>query len=66
MKKPAQAGDPEAQYRLGMMHVQGVGIERNLESARKWLSAAKKNRYTLAQSGLNLLQGLVASGTTPQ
>ena len=42
-KKRAEEGSPSAQYDLGMRYLEGNGVEKNLELARKWLGEAAKN-----------------------
>jgi uncharacterized protein len=48
-------GDPEAQYRLGRMYLDGKGIARDTKQAVRWLSlAASKSQYQ-AQAVLGAL-----------
>lgn len=53
---PAERGDPEAQYALGMMYEQGLGVVENLEQARQWYLIAAESGNLDAQISLgNLL-----------
>ncbi len=50
--------NPEAQYNLGVLYLEGRGVERNLEQARNWfLKAANKNQveaqYNLGHMALS-------------
>lgn len=42
-KKRAEAGSPSSQYDLGMRYLDGNGVEKDLDLARKWLGEAAKN-----------------------
>lgn len=42
LKKAAEAGEPDAQARLGVMYAKGEGVERNETEAYKWLSLAAR------------------------
>ena len=42
-KKRAEAGAPTAQYDLGVRYLNGTGVEKDKELARKWLSKAATN-----------------------
>ncbi len=39
----AEKGNPEAQANIGLMYQMGVGIDRDIRSAVKWLSVAAEN-----------------------
>lgn len=41
--KRAEAGAAHAQYDLGVRYLKGDGVEKNLDTARKWLAAAARN-----------------------
>ena len=45
-------GDPEAQYQLARLYLQGAGVRKNLRLARHWLVSASKKRYAPAQAYL--------------
>ena len=67
LEKKAQAGDPEAQYWLGEIHFESLGVKQDLAAARKWLQQAAaqgnpKAQYRLA-SMLFTGQGFKASPT---
>lgn len=42
LKKAAEAGEPDAQARLGVMYAKGTGVEQNDTEAYKWLSLAAR------------------------
>jgi cell division septation protein DedD len=42
LKKAAEAGEPDAQARLGVMYAKGDGVEQNDTEAYKWLSLAAR------------------------
>ncbi|WP_303981347.1 SPOR domain-containing protein [Dongia mobilis] len=42
LKKAAQAGEPDAQARLGVMYAKGEGVEQSDTEAYKWLSLAAR------------------------
>lgn len=48
----ADAGDPVAQAYTGVMYREGLGIEKNLEEAKRWLTLGAKNGNTWAQHQL--------------
>lgn len=50
----AEAGFPVAQVELGEMYFAGHGVDRNLDTARRWIEQANHVRYTRAR--LDLLQ----------
>jgi len=54
-------GDPDAQYRLGRMYLDGQGGPKDLKQAMRWLSlAASKGQYQAqAVLGIMLFKGLV-------
>jgi TPR repeat protein len=54
----ARAGDGEAQYQVGMMYLQGLGVERDPERAKTWLLAARRNQIGMADAGLQALATL--------
>ncbi len=49
-------GDPDAQYQLARMYLEGQGTERNPDRAIRWFAMAAKDNHVPAQSALgNLL-----------
>lgn len=56
---PAQAGDAESQYRLGLLYYVGWGAERNYAIAADWLSRASRQSHYRAQY---ILANLYANG----
>lgn len=51
-KKRAEAGSPSAQYDLGVRYITGDGVEKNLATARKWITAASTNGHFYASKKL--------------
>ncbi|MCP4011334.1 MAG: SH3 domain-containing protein [Proteobacteria bacterium] len=54
----AYEGDAESQYNLGVLYLEGHGVERSIEQARSWfMKAAEKNRveaqYNLGHMSLS-------------
>jgi TPR repeat protein len=56
-QKRAAEGSAQAQYDLAMRYFTGDGVEKDQESARKWLEAAAKNGNSLATKRLKELEG---------
>lgn len=54
-KKRAEAGSPTSQYDLGMRYLNGDGLEKNPELAKKWLKAAATNGNSQAVKQLEEL-----------
>lgn len=48
----AKAGDPEAQYEVGIMYLKGQGVEQDRDKAFEWLKASAASGYALAESKL--------------
>lgn len=48
----ADGGNPVAQAHIGIMYRQGLGIDRNLREAERWLKMASDNGNALAQHEL--------------
>lgn len=48
----ASQGDPSYQYRLAMCYLNGDGVTKDPETARKWLEKSAKNGYVLSQAAL--------------
>ena len=55
-KKRAEAGAPTAQYDLGIRYLNGDGVEKNPELAKKWLHSAATNGNTQAVKKLGELK----------
>ncbi|MBO1321934.1 tetratricopeptide repeat protein [Acanthopleuribacter pedis] len=53
VRRNAKAGDPEAQYALGMMNQLGVHKRRSAFYARKWLRKAARQGHQQAGEALN-------------
>lgn len=51
-KKRAEEGSPYAQYDLGVRFLTGDGVEKDAETARKWLELASKNGNSSATKKL--------------
>ena len=48
-----QTGSSEAQYQLGMLYAQGIGIEENLENAKILVQQAASQGHVLATEWLS-------------
>lgn len=48
----AEQGDASAQYNLGLCYLQGIGIERNVAEAEKWLERSASQNFVSAQQVL--------------
>jgi len=55
-------GDADAQYKLGMMYLEGKGRDPNLVTAAKWLNLAAKKNHVEAQGQLGRLLYIKRSG----
>ncbi|MCK5877742.1 MAG: sel1 repeat family protein [Candidatus Marithrix sp.] len=51
----AEAGHPDAQYRLAIMAQAGLGMVVNKNSAVKWMQASAKQGFGVAQHGLGFM-----------
>lgn len=51
-KQRAQEGSPSAQYELGLRYLKGQGVEKDLPTARKWLTLAADAGNAEAQKKL--------------
>jgi len=54
LDKAAQAGDAEAQYRLGLLYARGKGVIGNLGDAIAWYRRAAEQGHAEAQYQLSL------------
>ncbi len=52
----AKAGEADAQYELGIMYLKGQGVEQDRDKAVKWLQAAAKSGYSLADVKLTRIE----------
>ena len=48
----AEKGDPQAQYRLAVMHEWGEGVPKDYQEAGKWMRKAASQGHAEAQSNL--------------
>jgi hypothetical protein len=48
----AYEGNAEAQYNLGVLYLEGHGVERNIEQAREWFMRAAEKSHVEAQYNL--------------
>jgi len=48
----AYEGNSEAQYNLGVLYLEGHGVERNIEQAREWFMRAAEKSHVEAQYNL--------------
>jgi hypothetical protein len=51
-KQRAEEGSASAQYQLALRYLNGDGVEKDLQAARKWLSAAAREGSSEAKSKL--------------
>jgi len=51
----ARAGNPSAQYRLGHLYMNGLGVRLNYVTARYWFAQAARKRHPMAQNDLGSL-----------
>jgi len=51
----AEAGSPEAQYRVAIMYQNGLGVTENPSMAAKWMESAAQQGLELAQHGLGFM-----------
>ncbi len=55
LEKIARIGNPEAQYTLGSLYMQGKIIKKNHELARTWFQMAADNGHTASQGNLGVI-----------
>ena len=63
-KKRAEEGSPTAQYDLGLRYLTGDGVDKDIETATKWLKEAAKNGNKDAEKKLAELK--LTSADTPR
>ena len=51
-KKKAEAGDAEAQYNLGVLYDNGMGVPKDFAESAKWWRLAAEQGYANAQTNL--------------
>ncbi len=51
----AEQGNPEAQFQMGFLHLQGKGVPKNLEVAADWYMRAAKQGNLSAQVSIDLM-----------
>lgn len=54
--KKAEAGADYAQYDLGIRYLNGDGVEKNVDTGKKWLEKAAKNGHSGAKKKLQELK----------
>jgi len=54
-RRLAEKGDPEAQFNLGLMYDNGMGLMQNSEKALKWYKASAKQDFPKAQNNLGMM-----------
>ena len=56
LRERADAGDPEAQFKLGECYRDGIGVSKELTEAKRWLQAAANTGHQGAMAALEGLQ----------
>ena len=51
----AESGNPEAQYKIGMMYRRGLGVKPDFHQSAEWLLKAARKGHGLAQARLSRL-----------
>ena len=59
LERLSAADDAGAQFRLGMMHLLGIGVERNMEAALQWMQRAEYNDHSEADRYVPLFERIV-------
>ncbi len=54
-QESAEDGEPDAQYKLGLLYLTGNGALQDFDEAAKWLKRAAEQGYALAQYELGLI-----------
>lgn len=55
-KRAAESGSSEAQYRVGIAYADGLGVERSIDKAKKWLTLAADQGHFLAKFRIDNLK----------
>ena len=58
----AESGDPQAQFRLGLMYENGWGVNQDGEEAVKWFRRASKQGHARAEQHLAAMVGIDLKG----
>ena len=53
--RPAELGDPVAQYSIALLYYSGKGVARNRTEARRWYNLAANQGYGQAQVNLAIM-----------
>jgi hypothetical protein len=53
----AETGDPEAQFNLGLLYLDGHGVPQSTAEAANWFRRAAEQDYTQAQHNLGAMYG---------
>ena len=61
-KSKAEQGDPSAQFKLGSMYLEGLGVKKDLSTALKWLGKSAEQGNTGAEFALGMTYYLGAKG----
>lgn len=61
LRERADAGDPEAQFKLGECYRDGIGVSTDLIEAKRWLQAATGTGH---QGAIAALEGLQPPSST--
>jgi len=51
----AEAGDAEAQFNLGVLYKNGLGVQQDYDEALKWYRKAAEQGYAIAQTNLGFM-----------
>jgi TPR repeat protein len=54
-KKLAEAGDADAQFRVGLIYAEGAGVPRDGVEAVKWFRMAAHQHHSMGQNGLGVM-----------
>ena len=60
----AEAGDPDAQFNLGVMYNNGQGVPQDYKKAMKWYTLAAEQGYADAQNNLGAMYDRVLQDNT--
>jgi hypothetical protein len=60
LRREAKSGVADAQYFVGRMYANGVGVQRNLNEAQSWMSKATFNGVPEAESELVIIEDEIA------
>ena len=57
-KPVAEAGDPEAQFNLGLLYYDGLGVPQSYSDAARWFRRSADQGYEKAQLNLGAMYGV--------